>query len=200
MVKIAYEAMPFDCNVKDCQNLAERGRKGMCARHYRMQYRRGTTVAAISQQGEPKRWLENHVNYQGNDCLPWPFAKHSDGSAAIASGYSRQAARLMCFLAHGEKPNKNSQAAHLCGKGHHGCVNPNHLKWASPKENTNHKRGHGTMLAGEKHPNSVLTELKVRAARELYGKFSIIELADIFEVHYRTIDDAVNGKTWSWLK
>lgn len=50
----------------------------------------------------------------------------------------------MCELAHGPAPSGKHQAAHNCGKGHEGCVNPRHLEWKTNKENSIDKIRHGT--------------------------------------------------------
>jgi hypothetical protein len=56
----------------------------------------------------------------------------------------RRAHRVMCEIAHGPKPAPGFVAAHTCGKGREGCVNPRHLRWASQKENMADKLLHGT--------------------------------------------------------
>lgn len=187
------------CSADDCQSPPLRGRKGMCNRHYQMLVRRGTTVAKIARQGDPRRWLEDHVNYDGKDCLTWPYARRPDGTAAINSRYSRQASRLMCILAHGEPEFANLQAAHSCGKGHEGCVNPTHLRWATPKANSLDKRRHGTVVRGQEHPCATLSELDVRAIRFLSNRFSLPEIATLFRIHVWTIKDIVHRNTWAWL-
>jgi hypothetical protein len=105
----------------------------------------------------------------------------------------------MCILAHGEPPEDDSQAAHECGKGHLGCVNPRHLTWKSPAENTADQLRHGTRPRGEKKSNSKLTEAQVKFIRSVVPKFSFAELAEVFEVHVRTIADVAEGRTWAWL-
>ncbi|WP_425339241.1 hypothetical protein [Methylorubrum extorquens] len=60
----------------------------------------------------------------------------------------------MCALVHGPAPSEKHQVAHSCGKGHTGCVSPKHLRWATPLENANDKRLHGTMLTGFKLHNT----------------------------------------------
>jgi hypothetical protein len=144
-------------------------------------------------------WLREHVSYGSDACLTWPFARHSNGEAAIGDRQSRQAARLMCILAHGDPPFEAAQAAHSCGKGHLACVNPRHLSWKTPKDNTADQIVHGTRRRGENHPFARLTEKHVIAIRALHGKFTTSDLAEIFDVHPWTISDIIERKTWSWL-
>lgn len=43
--------------------------------------------------------------------------------------------RHMCKLKNGDPPTPDHEAAHSCGNGKHGCINPNHLRWATDAEN-----------------------------------------------------------------
>jgi hypothetical protein len=68
----------------------------------------------------------------------------------------------MCILAHGGPPTAEHEAAHRCGNGHLGCINPNCLRWATPEENEADKTEHDRVKKGEAHWKSALTEEKVR--------------------------------------
>lgn len=50
----------------------------------------------------------------------------------------------MCQKAHGDPPSPKHDAAHSCGRGHEGCVNPNHLSWKTKKQNQADRITHGT--------------------------------------------------------
>ena len=72
------------------------------------------------------------------------------------------------ILAHGEPPTPSYEAAHTCGKGHLGCTNPRHLRWATRSENHMDKNLHGTMPKGETHPWARLSDdviAKIRASK-----------------------------------
>jgi hypothetical protein len=193
--------LSHECSVEGCEAAPDRGRKGMCARLYR----RGTTEPKIAMRGEPEAWLRAHVGHDDNRCLIWPFARSGDGVGRLGSKievgtiHSAQAPRAMCALAHGEPPFPHWQAAHKCGKGHHGCVNPQHLEWKSPLGNTRDKERHGTMLRGERHPHARLTALHVRAIRALASQFSVPDLVDLFGASPRTIAEIISGKGWQCL-
>src|SRR6185312_1870651 len=77
-------------------------------------------------KGKTFQWLLDHMGHHGDACMPWPFSK--DGRVGRGGltyrGKSYWAHRLMCELAHGAPPTPKHQAAHNCGKGHYGCVNP----------------------------------------------------------------------------
>lgn len=95
-------------------------------------------------------WLQRHAReYIGDDCLKWPFATDIEGYGVVRfRGRDTSASRAMCFIVHGDPPTPKHQAAHSCGKGHLGCVNPRHIRWATCFENIQEKRVHGTMNYG----------------------------------------------------
>lgn len=195
--------LPLECGIDRCSAKPERGRKGMCARHYRMLYRRGTAIAAQALRGSPEAWLRQHVAHSGDACLTWPFCRSSDGAGRLGKKIdlgdgkkSAQAARVMCALAHGAPPSPTHQAAHKCGNGHHGCINPQHLEWKTPLANTRDKNRHGTMRRGEAHPSAKLTALQARAIRSLAPSFSLPELADLFGASPRSLSEIISGKAW----
>ncbi len=106
--------------------------------------------------------------------------------------------RYMCILAHGEPPFPNALAIHSCGKGHEGCVNPNHLRWATHKENADDKEAHGRHLKGSAVYNAKLTEERVKFIRSssLTGK----QLAEMFGCSRTVIDRARNKSTWAHVE
>src|SRR5690606_22017504 len=100
-------------------------------------------------RGFAPKWLKDHVAHTADDCLIWPYAKLANGYAAIRiDGKTTTAARIMCVAAHGEPLTPQLEAAHSCGNGHLGCVNPRHLRWATTAENNSDKNIHGTMMKG----------------------------------------------------
>lgn len=149
-------------------------------------------------------WLKNHVSHQGNDCLIWPFWRAHGGYGVVyEDDYRRTGAhRLMCKLAHGEPSASNLEAAHSCGNGHLGCVNPLHLSWKTRAENISdippEKR---RKSRGEKHGRSRLTEGDIHSIREVIASRSATakSLAKQYGVHPSTISLAVRGKNWSHI-
>lgn len=128
------------CAVCDCNNNAHysaSGARGLCAMHYVRQKRHGSPTAGRAFAGEAERWLEDRVGHNdGSDCLKWPFGTASSGYGYLrAGGVLLGAHRTMCALVNGPPPTPKHEAAHSCGKGHEGCVNPRHLRWATSQEN-----------------------------------------------------------------
>lgn len=140
------------CSISGCEG--KHVARGFCNKHYLRYAAHGDATHPITPTGAATAWLAQHQNYADEACLVWPFGRKSDGYGQ-ASGIS--AHRAMCILAHGNPPTPKHEAAHSCGKGHLGCVNPKHLRWATKKENNMDRFKHGT--AGK------LTESQVLAIR-----------------------------------
>lgn len=90
-------------------------------------------------------WIVEHKDYQGDDCLKWPFFIDPSWGRGKC-GYKAKvwwAHNLMCTVAHGPAPADRPQAMHSCGNGHLGCVNPRHLSWGTNSENAYDRRRHG---------------------------------------------------------
>ena len=146
--------------------------------------------------GTRLKWLKEHVNHEGDDCLPWPYSKHESGyGQATYMGKKITANRLMCMLAHGNPPTSEHQASHSCGKGHEGCVNPKHLRWATPLENSREKKIHGTQCSGPDCWNYKLTDSDVLEIRQVLAQeeSSPTELAEKYGVHRSHIYNIRNG-------
>lgn len=152
----------------------------------------------VKGEGEAYKWLLAHVGYQGDDCLPWPFCveKKSGRGLLGVNGVSWWAHRLMCKLAHGEPPTPKHKAAHDCGKGHEGCVNPKHLQWKTQKENLADCVIHGTQGRHSYGPVGKLTLDQVQKIRELEPTHTMGQMAAMFNVAEGTINDIWRGRTW----
>lgn len=185
------------CPIDGCNRSVRK--RGYCANHYEKYVRRAPDFQLVRLGvGTQVPWLKEHVSYVGDDCLKWPFAFYKDGRGQVTiNNHTLQAHREMCRLAHGEPPTPKHDAAHLCGKGHEGCVNPKHLAWKTHTENMADQLVHGTRIRGEKSPHAVLTEGKVRAIREFAHTCSLEVIADIFGVTSQHVGKIVNRKRWS---
>lgn len=106
---------------------------------------------------------------------------------------------LVCEAFHGERPSRIYQVAHNDG-------NPsnNHyknLRWATPKNNTADKFMHGTMLSGQNHGGSILTEIDVvQIRRLLMTNMKNADIAKVFNVNRSTIYCIKYKKTWKSFK
>lgn len=138
--------------------------------------------------------------YDGDDCLIWPYHRDRQGYAHLGGN---NASRYVCKLAHGEPPSAIHQAAHSCGKGHEGCVNPKHLSWKTPKENEADKVLHGTHklrgtgICGEAVKGSRLKEDDIRKIRALKGEMGPTAIGKMFGVNPVHVWKIQTGKKWA---
>lgn len=190
------------CGVDGCGSPAT-GR-GFCNKHYQRWYRHGDPTAGDDRQtksGQAIQWLKAHVRHaDARNCLTWPFARFPTGRAKIGfEGRTTFAYRVMCCLAHGDPPTAQHEVAHSCGRGHEGCVNPAHLRWATSAENGQDMVRHGTSTRGTRNPMVKLTEDDVRSIRALAGTLTQAKLAAHYGVHPQHVHCIVVGKAWGWL-
>jgi hypothetical protein len=170
----------------------------MCDKHYRRFKRMGTTDLE-PKPGEAMLWIVDHCGHLGDACFRWPFAiSKINGRARVDfMGKTYPASRMMCIVAHGEPPAETMHAAHSCGNGHLGCLNPNHIRWATPVENMADRDLHGRTLKGERSPNARLTEADVIAMRQMYDAGEInADVARKFLVSDGCAYAVVMRRTW----
>lgn len=145
-------------------------------------------------------WIDRQVGHEGGDCLFWPYHISAKGGCNVRIGGRRIIAqRHMCELKNGPPPTPKHEAAHSCGKGHLGCINPNHLRWATKLENERDKVAHGTAPRGERQNHAKLTAEQVVEIRSLSATHSNRELADRYGVTTGPIWHIVNRRTWRHL-
>lgn len=154
----------------------------------------------MTKHGALHQWILDHVDHAGDECLPWPFGRNKQGYGfATINGKQGVANREMCRLAHGEPPSPDHDAAHTCRGASSGCINPNHLKWKTRKENMADKRADGTHYAGSRHFMAKLTDKDVAAIRAMvpfaYG--DIKRVAAQYRVSPVTIRRVVTGRAYA---
>jgi len=192
--------MKSQCGVPDCASPART--RGWCSKHYARWRKHGdplkTTGAA---HGEPGDFLSMAALYCGEACLIWPYARMKYGYGKIRIGRRVELVhRQICIAAHGPPPTESHQAAHSCGKGHKGCCNPNHLRWATPKENQADCLIHGTRPRGESHGRSKLTEADVYEIRRLLTTALLQkDIATKLSISFATVSSIKLGRYWSHL-
>jgi hypothetical protein len=149
--------------------------------------------------GEIDRFLEAAAGYAGEACLPWPFARNSAGYGHVGRGGKHVLAhRLVCEGKWGP-PEPGAYAAHLCGNGHAGCVNPHHLAWKTPKGNQADMVRHGRSQRGPKHYAAILTEDAVRFIRANSGAMKVRVVAKQLGVSPAAVYSVIRGASWAWV-
>lgn len=187
------------CSFEGCTRPAVSNK--LCSMHNLRRRRHGDPAIGASKEGRARAFLiEVVMNYTGDDCLKWPFGRGSHGHGDIWwGGKKRVASNLVCELRHGPAPHPDLQAAHSCGNGHLGCVNPKHLRWATRSENAIEAVEHGALPRGERVYGAKLTEADVLKIRRMAGTMTHKSIANIFGVTRCHVTDIVNRKRWAWL-
>lgn len=187
------------CSVDKCgkPHLA----RGLCQMHYRRRERHGDTgKRSRPSNGEAQRYYAEIVTqYEGDDCLSWPFSVSTAGYARLYCGDGRTnvASRRLCEDVNGKAPSPLHDAAHSCGRGHLGCVNKRHLSWKTKKQNHADRLLHGTDNRGEKHNLAKLTASAVTSIRSDDRPHSVI--ARDHDVTVSAIQAVKSGRNWAWL-
>lgn len=189
------------CLITDCDKPIKTKKSGFCNAHYLRWLRHGDPLAGGTVYGVPKKWMLDHVNYDKQDCLIWPFSPGAAGYGNIRhNGANITANNYVCRLAHGEPPAEKPHALHSCRNGPKGCVNPSHLRWGSHSENMADRVADGTTNRGEQQWQSRLTENDVLEIRNRLSNGDGCALIAVdYEVSRYAINDIRTERRWSWL-
>lgn len=148
-------------------------------------------------KGKGIKFLRDLIGHAGDECVIWPLFRDVNGYGRV--GYdgkpSGWAHRVMCELAYGPQPDGH-QAAHSCGRGKYGCVNPKHLSWETKTQNQLDRSRHGTRSRAHWGNVGKLKAEQVVAIRALAGRATQREIAEMFEITDATVRDILSGKTW----
>ena len=192
------------CSVPEC-NRASRSR-GWCNPHYQRWLRYGDPTFYPEKKSPQWQlatdWIASVATpWDNDDCLIWPFSRHPAGYGAVrGNGQEFLAHRLICEAVYGPAPDGARIVAHSCGKGHLGCVNPRHLRWATHAENTEDMRKHGTMKVGRDCSWAKITERDVLEIRRLAPEITQRALAAKFGISLAQVNRIIHRKRWDWLQ
>lgn len=146
-------------------------------------------------------WLVARVNYEAESCLFWPFSAGTGYGEFSHEGKHYYAHRYMCELVNGLPPTPRHQAAHSCGNGRGGCVNPRHLSWKTNGENQRDRRKHGThnrnhAIKKGKGSMAKFTSEQDAQIREMAKTMTQMEIAKHFGVTHSTIQYRLYGGSY----
>jgi hypothetical protein len=140
--------------------------------------------------------FERFMSYviKTDDCWLWDGYTNKYGYATFRIEKERfNSHRLMYLHCYGAIPD-GCVVRHTCRNG---CVNPDHLELGTQYENMADKLRDNTLIRGQSHYNSKLSELQVKEIKN--SKLSLSKLAKQFGVAKSTINDIQLGRTWAWL-
>lgn len=180
------------CQVEGCDR--EPYKRGYCNAHYIRLRRHGDPRGGMATfNGEPERYLREIIlPFDQDACILWPFGHNAGYGSVYIDGQFHHVHRFVCEHAWGPPPEPDLYAAHRCGV--RSCCSKQHLRWATPAENSFDRIGHGTVP-------SRLNPDQVREIRSLHkqGKLGHKRLADRFGVTKNAIKCILDRKTWAWL-
>lgn len=198
------------CSEPSCDNPVKA--RGLCNKHYlQVWLAGGFQDRLIASTTEINAFLEYALKYRGKQCLPWPFARNSDGYGIMNDG-DGHCIRVHCWICEQiygpaedsavarDNPGENIEVAHSCGKGHEGCINPQHLRWDTHTGNQGDRLIHGTTNRGERNGNSKLHDYEVREILRLWNDgMSKREIARRKGVSARTVGMILDQQLWKHL-
>jgi hypothetical protein len=172
---------------------------GLCSAHYTRNRRHGSPEGGGTRKGAHVEFIGHAITFNGDACLIWPYTRNKAGYATTAgSGHpTRLVHRVVCENVHGLPPSPDHQVAHSCGKGHEGCVNPRHLRWATRLENDADKIIHGTRASGERHGAAKISDADVRDIRRLALTIPQKVIAKRYGISRAGVCLIVARKTWA---
>lgn len=113
------------------------------------------------------------------------------------SGHKKDAIHRLVICAFGINQPKYTEVSHLDGNKYNNHIS--NLIWETHEANTGRRLGHG--VEGRKKGKSNMPTDQVIEIRDLYdsGGFTQNELAEIYDVHFRTIFRIVHKLTYKYL-
>ena len=186
------------CTVSSCTK--KRNYKLYCSAHYHRWKKWGDPEGGTARTGAPLRFTLDAAKTKTNECIIWPYATSSNGYGnLIIDGKNCKPHIEVCKITHGEKPSSAHEAAHACRNP--SCVNPKHLRWATPKENAKDKIKHGTVTKGRKAVGAAkISEAQAIQIIKLLDQKTNYELADLFGCSYGIVRGIRSGEKWKWLQ
>lgn len=112
--------------------------KGQKANHASSTFKRRMSAKNMGDtvQGTIKEFVEKQRHSKSNECVFVPGAVKGCPAALSFCDRLISAARYMLLLTQGTPKSEGMVVRHLCGNGHLSCVNPTHLAWGTPGDNT----------------------------------------------------------------
>jgi hypothetical protein len=160
-----------------------------------VEVREKTKWIRTAKYGEIQRYAEGIITSipYPEECIIWPFKPGTAGRGVINSGGKTYSApNYICRRVYGDPPPMH-EAAHNCGRGKFGCINPAHLRWATPKDNALDDKVFGT--SGYKLTSKDV--LEIRLSERSYG--SQVKLAEKYGIDVTHVWEIVHRRVYKWL-
>lgn len=192
------------CRVAECDKRV--WAREMCRMHYARWNKHGDENTVLTKQspaGAPWAFMAAAIVISTDECIYWPYSKNNMGYAQInekgAAG-KRLVTRRVCLAVYGEAPTPTHVAAHGCGNGHLGCINPRHLRWAMPAENSQEMVAHGRSSRGRSMAKIPLNAKQIlEIYRRAHAGENQYQIASEFGIAQTAVSSIKRGKNWGWL-
>ncbi len=166
-------------------------------------------IPPLSDSDINRFWSKVAITANPDKCWEWQAGKRSHGYGRFNLTISKNrdkgfiASRIAYFIQNKKDPI-GKVILHACDNTL--CVNPNHLKEGTHKDNTQDmlKKGRGKKIPffvkGESHPDAKLTTKKVLEIREKHSKgMNQFELSREYGVTQPCISRIVTHNTWNHI-
>lgn len=191
------------CTIEGCQNTGYLTR-GWCAMHYTRWSRHGDPMKTLVIHGDEQDRFWSKVSKNGpipahnpslGPCWEWQGALREYGHGTFATAERLVSSHAYSLELSGVKNPGRLYALHHCDNAP--CVNPNHLYWGTPQQNSDDAASRGRMPRGEQHWIARLTEpLVVEIRNEHANGATLSDLTLKYGLSLSAIYSAVSGKTW----
>lgn len=129
------------------------------------------------------------------DCLEWTRCLNTDGyPRCLWRGNSNgKVHRIVYGLIHHKECLVDKVIRHTCDNPL--CINPTHLVSGTPRDNMKDRDLRG------RSGTTKITAKEVALIRTMWatGKYTQVQLGELFNVNYRTISYIVRKLTWRWV-
>lgn len=133
------------CEIDGCEK--KHHARNLCGMHYRRLLVNGSPLIAKCRGNDEAVEFIRSLPRGKLECIIWPYRIRDDGYGEVRfEGRKTRASRLVTRIHHGEPIVDKLEAAHWCGNP--GCVNPDHLRWATKQENEDDKKLHRALKRG----------------------------------------------------
>jgi len=150
----------------------------------------------------------SHVNKNGSipkhrpelgNCWEWTASKCHNGYGNFSLQTWPIRAHRFSAVLHGKFTHEQPSVIHSCDNP--ACVNPDHLKCATQKENSHDMIKKNRQANGEKQHLAKLVKEQIAKIRKLRaGGMTLQKISDLFGVDRSNIGYIVNGVTWKHIR
>jgi hypothetical protein len=187
------------CSFDGCENPVNS--QGLCQAHIH-QRNKGQALRQITKKKRPSEgaleFFMRHINPSASGCWMWtgPAQRGYPQLRTKGAPWGRRANRAALFFFVGPPPSNRHFAIHSCDTPM--CVNPAHLRWGTPKENTGDAISRDRISRGSSHPIAKLSEADVAAIRLRVASGELQRVvASAYGIRQSYVSRIVRREIWS---